>query len=86
MKDFGKGLDDQKFAFAVLNNSLRISVPVATARVDTRRRKRRGMLRGNHIGHQVGKPNRALNRSVMAMPDRTNELHDVTAAVASGTY
>src|SRR4029077_2711003 len=62
---------------------LRISVPVATASVDTRRRKRRGMLRGNHIGQQVGKPNRASNRSIMATPDRTNELHGVTAAVAA---
>ena len=41
------------------------------------------MLRGNHIGQQVGKPNRALNRSVMATLDRTNNLHGVTAAAVA---
>jgi len=41
------------------------------------------MLRGDHIGWQVGKSNRALNRSVMATHNRTNELHRITAVVAA---
>src|SRR5215510_3634508 len=41
------------------------------------------MLRGNHIRWQVGKPNRALNRSAMAKPKRTNELHRVTAVAVA---
>src|SRR5262245_40944656 len=51
--------------------------------VDARTKRRCFMSSGNHSDQQFGKSNRALNRNPVAAPDRSTELHGVTAAVVA---